>query len=324
MVHIVLAGLGCGGSIGGSLSRGVQGLEVFGDGVHLLLVGRLRLIPGSERQAVEHICVRISQLLLYDVRLGSGLDGIVCQGAGVAHGPAHGGLPVRPGNAHDLEFRTHVAAVVQQLQPRLGGGQVGIGPGALIILVVLRREDELKGGLAQLFIAPGTGLLLHALSILQGGESLGHLVVAHQPQGIQHQVGYLVVLVHEEDDLIIALRPLAVEQVVSLLLLLGNQLPVLAGKQFIPYVHALIHGAHGVEVRGIVSAVHGRHSLLHQTRHIAFHDGAVLVLIVDVKLKIISIPDGGQVRDTAASLIQPGLEVPQVVGHGLCVEHGVH
>ena len=145
----------------------------------------------------------------------------------------------------------------------------------------------------------------------------------HEAQGVEHQVGDLVVPVHEENHLVVVLRPRAVEQVVLVLHLPAYGLAVFAGQQLLPHVHLLVHAPHGGEVGGVVPAVHGGHGGLHQLHDVAFDDLPVLVLGVDVKGQAIAVAQGGQIRNAAPALVQPGFEILQVVGLGLGVNHGV-
>src|SRR5699024_1495542 len=123
--------------------------------------------------------------------------------------------------------------------------------------------------------------------------------------------------------LVVRLGPLAVEQVILLLYLVGNQLPVRSGQQLLPDVHLLVHTAHAVEIGGIIPAVEGGHGLLHQSGDVAFDDFAVGVLGIHVKGDVIAVPDGGKVGDTAAAVIQVLLKGLQVIGGGFRVHHGV-
>ena len=193
-----------------------------------------------------------------------------------------------------------------------------------VVLIALGGEDELEGSAAQLLIAPGAALLGDVLAVLQGVEGVLHLAVGHQSQGVQHQVGHLVALVHEEHHLVAALRPGAVEQVVIVRDLPGDERAVLPAHQLLPDVHALIHGAEGAEIAGVVAAVHDGHGLLHEAHDVAFDNLAVGILIINVKGEVIAVADGGKLRDLVAVLLQPRLEGLQVVGHRLGVEHGVH
>ena len=104
------------------------------------------------------------------------------------------------------------------------------------------------------------------------------MVRGHESQGVEHEVGDLVVPVHEEDDLVVALRPPAVEEVVLAFHLPSHGLALLAAQQLLPHVHPFIHAPHGGEVGGVIPAVHGAHSVLHEGHNVAFDDLPVLVL----------------------------------------------
>ena len=81
--------------------------------------------------------------------------------------------------------------------------------------------------LTQLGVGPAHVLHLHVLPLGHGGHDPLHVVMGQETQGVQHQIGDLIVAVHEQDDLVVLLGPAAVEQFVLVLHLGGDQLAVL-------------------------------------------------------------------------------------------------
>ena len=139
------------------------------------------------------------------------------QGVAVADGAgehAGQGVAVLADDAHQLQLQ---AVVVQRTQTQFLLGQIHIFAGLLVVLVLVRRIDVAEGPLADLLIAPVLLGGVHGLGGHEGVHVLRDGVVGLQADGVEHQIGDLVVLVHDQHHLVVTLRPAAVEHVVLVL-----------------------------------------------------------------------------------------------------------
>ena len=168
-------------------------------------------------------------------------------------------------------------------------------------------------------------LLAHGLH--HGAADVVH---ALESEGVERQVGDLVVFVHHEHDLVVILRPGAVDHVVLILRRGAHELAVLAGEQLLPNVEAGVEAVHGLKVGRVVAAIHGLHDVLQQLGRVGLDDGAVGVLGVDGEAHVIRVLDAADiVVDLVVGVFEIFFELRQVVrlagraaDHG--VEHAVH
>ena len=145
-------------------------------------------------------------------------------------------------------------------------------------------------------------------------HGVADVVHALKPEGIERQVGDLVVFVHNEHDLVVILRPGAVDHVVLILRRGAHERAVLAGEQFLPDVEPGVKAAHGVEVGRVVAAVHGLHDILQQLGRVGLDDGAVGILSIDGEAHVIRVLDAADVvMDLVVGVFEIFLELRQVV-----------
>ena len=196
--------------------------------------------------------------------------------------------------------------------------------------IALRREDELEAAAAQIFIAPAALRRVDLLFVHGLHHGVADVVHALEPEGVERQVGNFIVFVHNEHDLVVILRPGAIDHVVLVLRRGAHERAVLAGQQLLPDVEAGVEATHGVKVGRVVAAVHGLHDVLQQLGRVGLDDGAVGILGIDGEAHVIRVLDAADiVVDLVVGVFEIFLELRQVVrlagraaDHG--VEHAVH
>ena len=284
-----------------------------------------------ERGAGEHVHVRILELLLDDLGAVGLIDGVIRQGGGVADGTVGAAGHAALGRAHDaddLELYADGIVVVELAQTigRLADVRVTGAAGH----IALRREDELEASSAQIFIAPAVLRRVDLLFAHGLHHGVADVVHALEPERVERQIGDLVVLIHNEHDLVVILRPAAVDHVVLGLRRGTHKLAVLTGQQLLPDVEAGVEAAHRIKVGRVVAAVHGLHDILQQLGRIGLDDGAVGIFGVDGEAHVIRVLDAADVVvDLVVGVFEVFLEFRQVVRLAGCaadhgVEHTVH
>ena len=310
------------------IERGAAGdVEALYIGVDIgldLVHGRLRLVAGGEGQAEDGVGGRVRELGLDYLGVVGEVDYPVGQGGGVAYRAgqhAGDGVLVLADYAAYAQRGAGVLGVVEILHAGGGAGEVGVLAGGVVVDVVLGPGDELEGEAAELLIAPALYLGVEGLAGHAGLKALGHLLLGAQAEGVEHEVADLVVLVHYEHDLVIALRPGAVDDVVLALERVVYELAVLAGEHLLPDLEAGVEVAHRAEVARVVAAVDAAHHLVEQGDDVALDDVAVRILGVDVEAEVVAVLDGADVvlEPAAAGLdeLLEGLEVVGVDVHGV-------
>ena len=331
-VEELLAGLGGGIQVHGGFFFLGAGFQVRQE-VRLLFLRRgLCLLTGGKGQAREHVHRRVVQLGLYNGLFLQFLQHVVAEEAGVAHSPGeHGGRGVRIGadDAHDLQRDAQIIVVVEVVQAGLSLPEIGVAAADQVRLKAGRGEQQLVGLAAEFFIGPGAGTLrLDGLLVEGGSGDFGHLGLVLEAQGVEHQVGQLIVLVDHQHHLVIGCGPLAVDEIILLQEKIADYLAVLAGQQLLPDLHGAEpgHVAHigrgEARSAGAVQRLHGRFDQVH---HVGVDNGPGGVLGVDVQIEVVAVLQSAHVgEDGAVRLLQVGLEALEVVGLGAGAGHGVH
>ena len=294
-VKIQLAGVELEGTLELVGVNGEEGSHVHGSG-----------LPGAEGLTVQHIGLRVGNLILYQPALGGGVHDMPGQGGGIGDaGRKHGGGGVFPGlhHAHD----GHGLAVGHKL---LQEGLVVrfIHPGAvgIIVLVAVGCVDQLEGAAQKIAVPVGLEILGH-IHILVLGELLDHLVqlgVVPQAQRVEGIISDGTIRTQHGNALVVVFGPAA-----CLDLVLG-MIQGIAGGQLVE--HAGVHhaGHHVVGRAGGADAQSGKGGI-----RVHLPDAAVRVLAVDLRLDIIGILHrGNALPDAAGIALEVGFQALQVVG----------
>ena len=265
-----------------------------------------------------------------DIRIVRQFDYLVGQRRGVAYGAGHhagDGVLVLTDDAAYLKGDAGVFGVVEVFHARAGAGEVGVLACGLVPDVVFGPGYELEGEAAEFLIAPALDLGVEGLAGHAGLEAIGHLLLSAQAEGVEHEVADLVVLVHDEDYLIVALGPGAVDDIVLALERLVNEAVPVPGQHFLPYLEAGVKVAHGAEVAGVVASVDAAHHLVEKGDDVGLHYVPVRVLRVDVEAEVVAVLNGADVVLEAAGAgldeLLEGLEVVCVNVHGVEAVHEV-
>ena len=145
-----------------------------------------------------------------------------------------------------------------------------------------------------------------------------------ESQRVQHEVRDLVVAVDDQHDLVVFLRPLAVDQIILRPEQRAHELPVFPREHLLPGVHHRVSRAEGRKVAAVVAAEGRAHRALQQLRDVGLDDVVVRVLRVDVHIQIVGVLHGADMRGHLRVGLQMPLEGLEVVGLLLGGDHGVH
>ena len=289
-------------------------------------------MPGGEGETGEDVHCFVFQLRLHDGHLLHLLEHIVAQKAGISHGAGeHGGCCVGIGteNANHLQGDTGVFGVVEVFQAGLGLAQIGIAARGRIMLKAGGREEHLVGFAAKLLIAPGGGIVGGNFLLVEGGAGdFGHLGLLFKAQGVEHQIGQLIVFVDNQHHLVVGLRPLTVNEIILLFDEVADDLPIFSGEDLLPDIHGAEAG-HAVHIsRGkaggalTIEAFHGGVDELH---HIRADDSAGGILGVDIHVEVIAILQGAHMgHDGAILALKVVAKTVEIVGFRAGAGHGVH
>ena len=142
------------------------------------------------------------------------------------------------------------------------------------------------------------------------------LILRTQTERIDDKVGNFVVLVDDEHDLVVILRPGAVDQVVLLVQKVSHELAafaILRREHLLPGLHRGVGRAEALEIAAVIAAVELAHAGLQKFRHVGLKDLAVGVLGVDGHAEIVIIGNRADVLGEVVVALQIGLKVLQVV-----------
>ena len=269
--------------------------------------------------------LRVCQLLAHQLLPCRLRHHMLHQVVGVADGAGHHaghGILILADNANDL----HLKAVIEQgTQAQVFLGHVHIFFLVLVPLVFVGGIDVSEAHAADVLIAPALQLGVEVLLVHEGLHIVGQAAVGFQAQGVEHQVGDLVVLVHHQHHLVVLLRPLAVKHVVLSFQQRVDRLPVLTGQHLLPDVHHRVHLPEGGKIAAVVAAEGLAHGRLQQVHHVGFHNVVVHILGIEVHVQIVGILDGADMgRDLPRFILQIFFKGLQIVFLGLGGDHGVH
>ena len=237
------------------------------------------------------------------------------QVVGIADGAAHhagDGVAVLADNAHDLYFQ---AVIVQRAQTQLLIGQIDILPALLVQLILVGGENVAEAHVADFLIAPALRLGIHRLLIHKGLHIVGNAAVGFQAQSVEDQVGDLVIVIDHQHDLVVFLRPCAVQQVILLFQQGVYRLAVLPGQHLLPDVHGGIGLSIGGKEFTVISAVGGAHGVLQKLDHIGLDDISVHILGKDIHVQVVGILYRADILVyLAVFVLNIGLEGFEIVG----------
>ena len=303
----------------------IRRVDIIPGGLGLAALGQGLVLLVQEGQAVEHIMLRIFQLLAHQLLPRRLLHHMLHKVVGVADGAGHHaghGILVLADNSDDL----YLEAVIEQgTQAQVFLGHVHIFFLVLVPLVFVGWIDVSEAHAADVLIAPALQLGVEVLLVHEGLHIVGQAAVGFQAQGVEHQVGDLVVLVHHQHHLVVLLRPLAVKHVVLAFQQGVDGLPVLTGQHLLPDVHHRVHLPEGGEIAAVVPAEGLAHGRLQQVHHVGLYNVVVHILGIEVHVQVIGILDGADMgRDLPGIVLQVFFKGLQVVFLGLGGNHGVH
>ena len=242
------------------------------------------------------------------------------------------GVLVRAQDADDLHARTHIVRIVEEVKARVRRAHVAVRAACGVVLVALGGQDDLEGHIAQVLIAPALDILAVELRAVEHMlHRLHDLVLRAQAERVDHKVRNFVVLVDDEHDLVIILRPGAVDEVVLLVQQVAHELAaraVLRRQHLLPGLHRGVGRAEALEIAAVIAAVELAHAGLQKLRHVGLEDLAVGVLGIDAHAEVIVVGDGADMLGKVVVALQIGFEVLQIVRLRLCrgerAHHVVH
>ena len=157
------------------------------------------------------------------------------------------------------------------------------------------------------------------------------LILRTQTERIDDKVGNFIVPVDDEHDLVVILRPGAVDQVILLVQEVAHELAaltILRREHLLPGLHRGVGRAEALEIAAVIAAVELAHAGLQKLRHVGLEDLAVGVLGVDAHAEVVVIGNGADVLRKLVVVLQIGLEILQVVRlrlrRGKRAHHVVH
>ena len=157
------------------------------------------------------------------------------------------------------------------------------------------------------------------------------LILRTQTERIDDKVGNFIVPVDDEHDLVVILRPGAVDQVILLVQEVAHELAaltILRREHLLPGLHRGVGRAEALEIAAVIAAVELAHAGLQKLRHVGLEDFAVGVLGVDAHAEVVVIGNGADVLRKLVVVLQIGLEILQVVRlrlrRGKRAHHVVH
>ena len=283
------------------------------------------VLPVKEGQTGEYLMLGILKLALYQLLCLRLMHHILHQVVGIADSAAHhagDGVAVLADNAHDLYFQS---VIVQRAQAQLLIRQIDILPALLVKLILIGGENVAEAHIADLFIAPALRLGVHRLLIHKGLHIISNAAVGFQAQSVEDQVGDLVIVVYHQHDLIVFLRPCAVQQIILLLQQGVYRLAILAGQHLLPDVHGGIGLSIGGKEFTVIPAVGSAHGVLQKLNNISLDDISVHILGKDIHVQVVGILNRADVLVyLAVFVLDIGLEGFEVVGLLFRGQHGVH
>ena len=160
---------------------------------------------------------------------------------------------------------------------------------------------------------------------------LHDLVLRAQAERVDHKVRNFVVLVDDEHDLVIILRPGAVDEVVLVVQKVPHELAaraILRRQHLLPSLHRGVGRAKALKIAAVIAAVELAHTGLQKLRHVGLEDLAVGVLGIDAHAEVVVVRDGADMLGKVVVALQIGLEILQIVRLRLCrgerAHHVVH
>ena len=145
---------------------------------------------------------------------------------------------------------------------------------------------------------------------------LHNLVLRAQAERIDDKVGNFIVLVDDEHDLVIILRPGAVNEVILLVQEVAHELAaltILRREHLLPGLHRGVGRAEALEIAAVIAAVELAHAGLQKLRHVGLEDLAVGVFGIDAHAEVVVIGNGTDMLRKLVVVLQIGLEILQVV-----------
>ena len=160
---------------------------------------------------------------------------------------------------------------------------------------------------------------------------LHDLVLCAQAQRIDDKVGNFIVPVDDEHDLVVILRPGAVNEVVLLVQKVSHELAaltILRREHLLPGLHRGVGRAEALEIAAVIAAVELAHAGLQKLRHVGLEDLAVGVFGIDAHAEVVVVGNGADMLRKLVVVLQIGLEILQVVRlrlrRGKRAHHVVH
>ena len=227
---------------------------------------------------------------------------MVRQGGSIAdRAGEHGrnGVLVRAQDADDLHARADIVGIVEEVEARVRRAHVAVRAACGVVLVALGGQDDLEGHIAQVLIAPALDILAVEFRAVEHMlHRLHDLVLRAQTERVNDKVRNFVVLVDDEHDLVIILRPGAVDEVILVVQQVAHELAaraVLRREHLLPGLHRGVGRAEALEIAAVIAAVELAHAGLQKLRHVGLEDLAVGVLGVDGHAEVIVIGNGADV-----------------------------
>ena len=144
---------------------------------------------------------------------------------------------------------------------------------------------------AKLFIAPACVRSFNRLLVHGRLHCVRHFLLGLEAHRVHDQIGDLIVFAHDQNNLVVCLRPSAVKHVVLRFQKRGDPRPVLARQKLFPDVHGGIIAAELRKIAAVIAAVHAAHHVLQQLHHVGLDNISVRVLCIDRQRQIVGVLD---------------------------------
>ena len=197
---------------------------------------RFRVVPGgvAELKPGEDIGGLVVKLSLYRVRVLRVFNDVFGELRGVPYraGEHRGyGVLVRSDDAGDLQL---YSVVIEVAQPGRSVSEIGVKSGALVLFVAVRVGNDAEIHRHYLVVAPFLFVIRYGFVRDRRLGDLVYVLSAFEPERVEGHVVDFVVLIEDEDDFVIVLRPASGDEVVLLLQHLIYRLPVKPGEHLLP------------------------------------------------------------------------------------------
>ena len=278
----------------------------------------------KERQAVENVVLGILELRFYKLFFRRLFNDVLNERVSVAYRAGHHAghcVLILTDDADDLYLK---AVFIQSLESKLLVVDLDVFLLVLVVFILVGGIDIAEGTAANVLVGPAFLIGAEILLRHEGLHIIGQGGVRLEPEGVENKVGDLIVLIDDQHDLVVLLRPAAVEDIVLRLEQRAYDLAVLARQHLLPCVHCGIRGAEGVKVRAVIAAEGLPHRALQKLDNVGLDDVAVNVLGIEVHVEIVRILHGAYILRDILRVLKVFFEGLEVIG--LCVggDHGVH